>query len=120
MPKTQTTQTTMTEAVPDFSEEEVEQMLNNLDSFTDEEVIEINRIVDELEIRRKNKEAYDDLIEFCKRMQRSKRRLHEPVLSVCLRFLSHRRYLSRVKSLLLPPANSRKTTRRPSFPPLSA
>ena len=44
-------------------------MLNNLDSFTDEEVVEINRIVDELEVRRKNKEAYDDLIEFCKRMQ---------------------------------------------------
>ena len=40
----------MTKAIPSFSEDEVEQMLNNLDSFTDEEVVEINRIVDELSL----------------------------------------------------------------------
>ncbi len=59
----------MTQSIASFSEDEVEQMLNNLDSFTDEEIVEINRIVDELEVRRNNKAAYDDLIEFCKRMQ---------------------------------------------------
>jgi len=59
----------MAEAVPDFTEEEVQQMLDNLDSFSPEEVAEINRIVDELEARQTNQAAYDDLIEFCKRMQ---------------------------------------------------
>ncbi len=55
----------MTQSIASFSEDEVEHMLNNLDSFTDEEIVEINRIVDELEVRRNNKAAYDDLIEFC-------------------------------------------------------
>ena len=59
----------MLEAVPDFTEEEVQHMLDNLDSFSDKEVIEINRIVDELAVRKTNQEAFDDLIEFCKRMQ---------------------------------------------------
>ncbi len=59
----------MIEAVPDFSEEEVQNMLDNLDVFSDDEVIEINRIVDELAARQANQAAYDDLIEFCKRMQ---------------------------------------------------
>ena len=61
--------TNISHKIPDFSEDEVEQMLSNLDAFTDEEVVEINRIVDELDERRINKEAYLDLIEFCKRMQ---------------------------------------------------
>ena len=52
----------------DFSPEEVQQMLDNLDSFSDEEVTEIEKMVDELDARRKNKVAYDDLIAFCKRM----------------------------------------------------
>ena len=59
----------MSEAVPDFTEEEVQHMLDNLDSFSDKEVVEINRIVDELAVRKANQEAFDDLIEFCKRMQ---------------------------------------------------
>ena len=59
----------MIEAVPDFTEEEVQNMLDNLDAFSDDEVVEINRIVDELATRQANQEAYDDLIEFCKRMQ---------------------------------------------------
>jgi len=59
----------MLEAVPDFTEEEVQHMLDNLDSFSDKEVLEINRIVDELAVRKVNQEAFDDLIEFCKRMQ---------------------------------------------------
>ena len=52
----------------DFSEDDIEIMLANLDSFSDEEVVEIDRMVDELSTRSKNKRAYDDLIEFCKRM----------------------------------------------------
>lgn len=52
-----------------FSEEEVQQMLDNLDSFSDEEIAEIDKLVEELGIRKRNKTAYDDLIEFCKRMQ---------------------------------------------------
>ena len=59
----------MIEAVPSFTEEEVQQMLDNIDSFSDDEVAEINRIVDELTTRRTNAVAYDDLIEFCKVMQ---------------------------------------------------
>jgi predicted phage terminase large subunit-like protein len=52
-----------------FSESELEYMLANLDSFSPEEVAEINRIVDELDTRKHNKAAYDDLIAFCKHMQ---------------------------------------------------
>ena len=59
----------MAEAAPDFTDEEVQNMLDNLDSFSDKEVIEINRIVDELAVRKRNQAAFDDLIEFCKRMQ---------------------------------------------------
>ena len=44
-------------------------MLDNLDNFSSEEVVEIHRLVDELATRRQNKLAYDDLIEFCRRMQ---------------------------------------------------
>ena len=58
----------MSEAVPDFSEEDVQKMLDNLDSFSDDEVKEIDRLVDELSTRRQNQLAYDDLIEFCKAM----------------------------------------------------
>lgn len=43
-------------------------MLDNLDNYSDEEVAEIDRIVDELAERRKNKAAYDDLIDFAKAM----------------------------------------------------
>ena len=58
----------MTEAVPDFSEEDIQQMLDNLDSFSQDEVVEIDRLVDEIAVRKQNTLAYDDLIEFCKRM----------------------------------------------------
>ena len=51
-----------------FDEAEIEVMLANLDSFSEEEVAEIDRMVDELNIRTVNKGAYDDLIEFCKLM----------------------------------------------------
>jgi len=53
----------------DFTEAEIETMLANLDMFSDEEVAEIDRMVDELAKRGTTKRAYDDLIEFCKYMQ---------------------------------------------------
>ena len=52
----------------DFTPEEVQHMLDNLDTFSDEDVTEIEKMVDELENRQKNQVAHDDLIEFCKRM----------------------------------------------------
>jgi len=59
----------MIEAEFIFTEEEIQQMLDNLDNFSTDEVVEINRLVDELAERKVNQAAYDDLIEFCKRMQ---------------------------------------------------
>jgi len=52
----------------DFNNEDIDVMLANLDSFSEEEVAEIDRMVDELSTRSKNQRAYDDLIEFCKLM----------------------------------------------------
>ena len=59
----------MTEAALDFSEEDIQKMLDNIDSFSPEEVVEIDRIIDELASRKQNELAFNDLIEFCKRMQ---------------------------------------------------
>jgi predicted phage terminase large subunit-like protein len=55
--------------VIDFDDEGVEAIFDNLDAFSDEEITEIDRMVDELNNRRANKQAYNDLIEFCRRMQ---------------------------------------------------
>ena len=44
-------------------------ILDHLDKYTSDEVAEIDRMVEELATRKYNTEAYDDLIEFCKRMQ---------------------------------------------------
>lgn len=52
-----------------FSPEEIQQMLDNLDQFSPEEVAEIDKLVDELSTRARNTKAKEDLIEFCKRMQ---------------------------------------------------
>ena len=38
----------------DFTPEEVQQMLDNLDNFTEAEVTEIEKMVDELDARQKN------------------------------------------------------------------
>jgi len=59
----------MSEVALDFTEEEIQVMLDNLDEYTPDEVVEIDRLVDELDARKRNKLAYDDLIEFCKAMQ---------------------------------------------------
>lgn len=53
----------------DFTEEEINTLLANLDSCTPEEIAEIDRMVDELATRKANNAAYSDLIAFCKRMQ---------------------------------------------------
>ena len=55
--------------VLDFSEDDIQVMLDNLDQYTTEEVAEIDRMVDELNTRQYNRAAYDDLIAFCKHMQ---------------------------------------------------
>ena len=60
---------TMSEVALDFTEKEIQVMLDNLDEYTPDEVVEIDRLVDELDARKRNKLAYDDLIEFCKAMQ---------------------------------------------------
>ena len=54
---------------PPFSGEEIQLILDHLDKYTSDEVAEIDRMVEELATRKYNTEAYDDLIEFCKRMQ---------------------------------------------------
>ena len=59
----------MTGLALEFSEEDIQHMLENLDSFSPEEVVEIDRIVDELAVREQNELAFNNLIEFCKRMQ---------------------------------------------------
>jgi len=59
----------MSEVALDFTEKEIQVMLDNLDEYTPDEVVEIDRLVDELDARKRNKLAYDDLIEFCKAMQ---------------------------------------------------
>jgi hypothetical protein len=53
----------------DFSSGDIQHILDNLDSFSPDEIAEIDTIVGELSSRQDNKAAHDDLIEFCKRMQ---------------------------------------------------
>ena len=53
----------------EFEGLDVQALLSNLDDFNQNELIEINGLIEELSARDKNKKAYDDLIEFCKRMQ---------------------------------------------------
>ena len=61
---------TTTEQSFDFSESEIQQMLANLDSFDADEVQEIDKLVNELNTRKKNEQAYNDLIAFCQHMQK--------------------------------------------------
>lgn len=53
----------------DFTEEELKVMLDNLDQYTEHEVAEIMKIVDEIDTRVKYQRIHNDLIEFCKHMQ---------------------------------------------------
>ena len=43
-----------------FSEDEIQHMLDNLDSFNDEEVVEIHKLVDAIADKADIKAAYDD------------------------------------------------------------
>lgn len=52
-----------------FSEEELTLLLQNLDQLSEPELTAINQQMEELERRKSQKAAQDDLIEFCKRMQ---------------------------------------------------
>ena len=53
----------------DFTGEEIEHLLSNLEDYTSDELAEIDVLVDELSTRDHNQKAHDDLIEFCKQMQ---------------------------------------------------
>ena len=46
----------------EFSPEEIQHMLDNLDSFDAEELQEIDKIVEELSTRNANQAARDDLV----------------------------------------------------------
>jgi predicted phage terminase large subunit-like protein len=56
-------------SVDDFTDEEVQLMLDNLDAYEPEEQAEIERIADILSDRKTAKACADDFIEFCKHMQ---------------------------------------------------
>jgi hypothetical protein len=64
-----TTITPIPTAPPQFTAEEIDLLLQNLNSYTPDEQAEILRIVEELEARQRAEAAYNDLIEFCKQMQ---------------------------------------------------
>jgi predicted phage terminase large subunit-like protein len=55
--------------ISEFSEHEIQQMLDNLDSFTPEEQAEILKIADVLADRLHAQACYNDLLTFCKHMQ---------------------------------------------------
>ena len=59
----------MNDMALDFSEADIQKLLDNLDAFSPEEIAEIDKMAGELTTRKENQAAYDDLIEFCKRMQ---------------------------------------------------
>ena len=58
----------MNEVALDFSEEDIQTLLDNLDAFSPDEIAEIDKITGELSARKENRAAYNDLIDFCKLM----------------------------------------------------
>lgn len=58
----------MSEDILDFTEDEIELMLQRLDEFSPEEQAEISQLADVLEQRKLAQTCRDDLIEFCKHM----------------------------------------------------
>lgn len=56
-------------AAPQFTAEEIDLLLQNLNSYTPDEQAEILKIVEELEARQRSEAAYNDLIAFCCAMQ---------------------------------------------------
>lgn len=53
-----------------FTPVEIQTMLDNLEHYNEEEILEIEKLVDELEARRQTALCKDSLIEFCKHMQK--------------------------------------------------
>ena len=51
-----------------LTEAEIEEILENIDQFSEEELAEIDRVVDELATRQASRAAHDDLLAFCKHM----------------------------------------------------
>jgi replicative superfamily II helicase len=68
MQNSESRQNLMTDTALDFSDAEVQQMLDNLDYFSPEEIAEIDKLAGELSTRKENTAAYNDLIAFCKLM----------------------------------------------------
>ena len=62
---TATTQTKL----EDFTGQEIQMLLDNLDNYNSDQLAEINTLVDELSVRDRNDKIRNDLIEFCKYMQ---------------------------------------------------
>lgn len=52
-----------------LTEEELHLLLENIDALSEHELVAINRQLEELERRKEQSAAQDDLLEFCKRMQ---------------------------------------------------
>jgi predicted phage terminase large subunit-like protein len=52
-----------------FTPEDIDLLLQNLNTYSPEEQEEILKIVEELEVQQRAEAAYKDLIEFCKQMQ---------------------------------------------------
>jgi len=69
MPASVLTNLNPTPPPPEFTAEEVDLLLQNLDTYTPEEQAEIYRIVEELEGRKRAEAAAKDLIAFCCAMQ---------------------------------------------------
>ena len=53
-----------------FTEQELQVLLKNLDKLSPTELAEVSRMVEELEVRKARQKKQDDLIEFCKHMQK--------------------------------------------------
>ena len=58
----------MGEVALDFSDDDIQTLLNNLDAFSADEIAEIEKITGEVSSRKENQAAYNDLIAFCKLM----------------------------------------------------
>lgn len=53
----------------ELTDQEIQRLLDNIDTFSPEELTEINNLVEEIEGRTQLQAVRDDLIEFCKYMQ---------------------------------------------------
>ena len=56
-------------AADELSREDINRLLENIDQLSDDEVVEIEKLVEELEKREHVQRCRDSLIEFCKHMQ---------------------------------------------------